>query len=272
MSKIKEHIKNLRLFDVQPYVMIGIFGYLVGLGSINSITILNFLFFYIGLNFIISFTFSLNNIGDYKIDIDKNSNPISKGKLKTKEALLSSIASLILGLLIFFFIGISATSIVISILIAVLGIFYSIRPFRMKEKPGIDFIIHGVFLGTLPFLVGYNTFIKELDFKAIFFSIFFFISSMIYLIQHTVSDYKNDLRSKTKTVSTKYGLSFSKKLLISLALSSVILSLVASLAKFNLILFSIVYAIALLYFIKGKLTSQEYSKVLALSCGVFVLI
>jgi 4-hydroxybenzoate polyprenyltransferase len=80
---------------------------------------------------------------------------------------------------------------------------YSIRPFRFKERYGLDLVTHGIMVGTLLFLIGYllpSPAIPLLSAKMVSLSVLFTCIGCMALLVHQIGDYWEDYGHTTTTV------------------------------------------------------------------------
>jgi len=130
-------------------------------------------------------------------------NPIARGEIDKKSGVLVSILAAIVGFTVYFFaFHFEALALLASMLF--LGTIYSAKPIRLKERPPLDVLSHGVFGGFLPFLIG-GLVNGELSQEALFLSVVLFNISVMYeLVQETV-DYEYDRNTGVKTFATVFG-------------------------------------------------------------------
>ena len=88
---------------------------------------------------------------------------------------------------------------------AVLGFLYSVPPVRFKQRPVIDVVSHGLFLGALLILIGTTAYGGTLNQIAYFFAVGFFAVSCLFQMQNLLGDYfvDRDLGIKTTAVSLR---------------------------------------------------------------------
>ncbi|MCD6590934.1 MAG: UbiA family prenyltransferase [Candidatus Aenigmarchaeota archaeon] len=206
----------LRVRNWLGYFLIATLGYVIftKLNAYISETI----FFYALICLCLGFSFSINNCFDNKEDLlkIKNSNPVAAEEIRQKEgivfslllAFLGMILSLLRGLNVFYF---------FSVLIF-LSFSYSSPPFRLKSKPLLDLISHGLFFGSLLFLFPSVFFSKSSELLHILIAISIFYFSLILELRNHIEDYDSDKKAGLRTTVCMLGLDTSKKLTHSLSL------------------------------------------------------
>lgn len=235
-------IKNLRIPNTIPHVLIIISGYLYTTGFENwfSIQTINL---FISSTFILSFIFAINNVLDTEEDSASplKENFITKGVISKESAVTFSSLIVVLG---FFLAFLSFQFKVLLILpLVVLGFLYSIKPIRLKERPPLDVISHGLVGGALLFLVG-TSLNTRLNWDLILISLIFFNISVMFTFWNMILDYKYDKKSGLKTSALILGKKRSKILLFFFVPINFVLAIISSLN----ILTSIIFLIFTLYF------------------------
>jgi len=151
--------------------------------------------------------FGINNIADAEDD-KRNPrtmwhNPISRGEVNEKSAVLASSLAVIVGFTIYFFaFHFEAMALLLSLLL--LGSIYSVKPIRLKERPPLDAMSHGLFGGCLPFLVG-TQLNGDISREILLLSMIFFNISVMYELWNEVVDYEYDRIAGAKTLATIFG-------------------------------------------------------------------
>jgi 4-hydroxybenzoate polyprenyltransferase len=94
-----------------------------------------------------------------------------------------------------------------------IGFFYSAPPLRMKSKPFLDLISHGLFAGALLFIFPFLFFGQKLNtFHYLIALSIFYLSAMLETRNH-LEDYQSDFRAGLKTSVCFLGYKNSEKLL-----------------------------------------------------------
>ena len=168
-------------------------------------TILSFLY--------LPYVFIVNDYFDAPFDaIDekkRNRNPFCSEDLKHNNGLrLLLISPAIICLILSYLI--SWQALIATILALLLGTYYSARPFRFKERPIADFMVHGFCLGLYFYALGFFAiWIQNYDpFSAplfLIFLVFAFADAAWVQFDSQLVDYYIDLASKQKTSSVILG-------------------------------------------------------------------
>ena len=225
VSKIHAYFDNIRIFEWRAFMGMAIFGYFIGT-KIQSLLNNLFLFyqFVITISLYLAFSFAINNC--YDIEGDKlgemiSKNPVASGKLSKSEGILQSFIIAFLGIFLSFY-WFDRFSAIIYCLMTFLSWGYSAPPLRMKSTPLIDVLSHGLFFGSLLVLYGINISgtIRVHDYYLLG-SIFVF--SLILQLRNHIEDFKEDSAAGVQTTVTKLGINYSKKILLSLYLTHVLI-------------------------------------------------
>jgi|Deesub1362A_J573_1020465.scaffolds.fasta_scaffold00680_13 4-hydroxybenzoate polyprenyltransferase len=200
-NKFMSFMKLTRLWHGRAYVAIALFGFI--LGSDHSLI----LPFIASVLLYVSFAFAINNCFDIETDSKGEKgrfNPLVDGTLKFKEGLLFSIALAVSGIVTASILPLKAF--VVYLLSIFIALIYSAPP-RLKTKPPLDLISHGLFFGVFLFLFGLFSSNSSGSISAgidgygnyipLIFSLFFY-SCFLELRNH-IGDYASDLTSGTRT-------------------------------------------------------------------------
>lgn len=103
----------------------------------------------------VNFIYSFNSWADAHIDkISKPFRPIPSGRVKRGHALFYSLGLLLISLVYPFFLFQSPLPILLCLFLPVLGLLYSAKPMRMRDKPYASIVV--ICLGLItPMLIGY---------------------------------------------------------------------------------------------------------------------
>ncbi|NJE05207.1 4-hydroxybenzoate polyprenyltransferase [Thermococcus sp. M36] len=152
MASITAIVKNLRPLDGRAYVaLIGLailMNYRPGLEGAAAVSFLAGVLF-------VWYSFSINNCFDVDTD-SKNprklhKNPVASGELTFREGIVTSLSLSLLGTLLAY--TLSWPSFVVYLSMVFLATVYSAPP-RLKARPALDVLVHGLFFGFLPFVYG----------------------------------------------------------------------------------------------------------------------
>jgi len=213
-------LKNCRFHLIAPYIngFVVLFGFLstsdpVDLFSIN--TALVFLFSVIHTGAI----YSLNNVYDVESDkkqlaVDKGfarwnlsaKNQVAVGNLSKGKASLFSIGLFCLSTLYFYLAGGSLPAFLAIMIFFVVGWAYSAPPVRLKNRFLLDLIMHGLFWGSLLFLMGSS--MKSIDsLNSLMPSlILVFLASILWEFHNHFEDYYADKETGNLTFVVRLGL------------------------------------------------------------------
>ena len=103
----------------------------------------------------VNFIYSFNSWTDAHIDkLSRPSRPIPSGRIMRSHALVYSLGFLLISLVYPFFLFQSPLPILLCLLLPVLGLLYSAKPARMRDRPYASIIV--ICLGLIiPMLIGY---------------------------------------------------------------------------------------------------------------------
>lgn len=155
---------------------------------------------------LIGFAFVINNYYDVEIDrkhkgkLEANKNPLASGRVSRSGAqammlILAGIAMLSI------FVSPAGSVLVFANLLLVAA--YSGGP-RLKERPFLDIVTHGLMFGGLPFLAGFALAGGRISPEILAVSAIPFLLGCEALIIHQVMDYETDI-SSTRTTATIIG-------------------------------------------------------------------
>ncbi|MDI6602554.1 MAG: UbiA family prenyltransferase [Patescibacteria group bacterium] len=190
---LKSFLKYYRIKDWRAYFGLGVFGFVIAKGFLFPILDI-VLFLIIGV-LLLAFGFSVNNFFDVKEDREKGET--INLLVQNKKNFLFSISPAILGLSLSAFFGLKVFLFVL--LASLIGFFYSAPPLRMKSKPFLDLISHGLFAGALIFIFPLLIFSPKLTlFHYLIAFSTFYLSAMLEMRNH-LEDYQSDLRAGLQT-------------------------------------------------------------------------
>ena len=203
----KSFLKYYRMKDWRAYFGLGLLGFVLAQGFLSSpLDIL--LFSTIGL-LLLAFGFSVNNFFDIKEDSEKGE--VKSLLVQNKKNFFLSVSPGILALFLSAYFG---KWVFLFVLIAgLIGFFYSAPPLRMKSRPFLDLISHGLFAGALIFFFPFLIFESELTtfHYLVAFSVFY-LSVMLETRNH-LEDYQSDSRAGLRTTVCFLGYKNSERFL-----------------------------------------------------------
>ncbi|MFB0562518.1 MAG: UbiA family prenyltransferase [Candidatus Lokiarchaeia archaeon] len=214
LAKVKHLFQNCRLGDIAGWTSLVIIGWATtfnpgrfqGLFEVAFNALLHIFPLAIFAGLLTGSFFSINNAFDVKEDISsgKTSNLVARGLITKREAIFFSVVIAMAAVAYFSYVG-GILGFLFSTTCAVLGFLYSVPPVRFKQRPVIDVVSHGLFLGALLILIGTTAYGGTLNEIAYFFAVGFFAVSCLFQIQNLLGDYfvDRDLGIKTTAVSLR---------------------------------------------------------------------
>jgi len=170
------------------------------------------------------FFFSFNNVEDHKDDardIKKSKhNPIAQGKVSPLVARIFSFSSL--GMSLFFYSLLGLVNLYFGLIIGLICFLYSWRKVRLKAKPGVDLISHGLFHSFIfinSTLIGETSpnFVTTLLIAALMFYV-----SVLVDFESEIRDYKVDKAAKLNNTISKLNIQQSGNILVYLSIIPVV--------------------------------------------------
>jgi 4-hydroxybenzoate polyprenyltransferase len=209
------YISLMRIKDWPAYILMALLGFVLSQGYLQSLP--NILAFLALLAAYLGFGFSINQCSDVKEDTinpSKKSSGLSDND-NLKNARVFALSLGFIGIWIASYFGIAALLFYASMTLMVFA--YSVHPLRLKSRPPLDSISHGIFAGGMIYLLPFFVFgskITTLDYIITLSLIH--ISIMLEFANHT-SDFKWDKKAGIKTTVTQIGLEKSRRIMIFLA-------------------------------------------------------
>lgn len=186
-------IKYYRTKDWRAYLAMAVFGFIVAQGL--SSPLLDIILFFIIWILLLGFGFSVNNFFDVKEDREKGE--LKNFLIQNKKNFLLSISPGILGLALSVYFGIKVFLFVL--VSALIGFFYSAPPLRMKSRPFLDLISHGLFAGALIFIFPFLVFDQKLTLFHYLIALSLFYLSVMLEMRNHLEDYQSDFQAGLKT-------------------------------------------------------------------------
>jgi 4-hydroxybenzoate polyprenyltransferase len=203
---MKAMLKNTRIPDGRAYIGIGLFGLLINHANfVKSIIVLISIVLYV------AYAFAINNCFDVDTDIlnprKRGKNPIANEELSFKAGLISSALLAIFGITLSYFVGKEAF--LIYTLMVILATLYSAPP-RLKARPVVDVLSHGIFFGAFPFM--YAAYIDSaLSREEALIAVALLLYSFAMELRNHLEDYESDLKANLRTTPIIIGKDLSKK-------------------------------------------------------------
>ena len=222
MVMITPILKNTRILDGRAYIGLIAFALTLNLEGASLETII--LAMVAGVLYV-AYSFAINNCFDVDTDSQNpqkhKKNPIASGELGFTAGLVSSAAIGLLGLIFAYF----TNEVMFAIYSIMLGLstFYSVPP-RLKARPFLDVLSHGIFFGALPFFFGAYV-DNVLSRPELIIGIAIALYSFALEIRNHLGDYESDLKANLKTTPIVLGKERSQQLVFVFSLSAVLLLL-----------------------------------------------
>lgn len=226
----KDYLRMLRIGDwIRFYPIAPLAGAFLAGGGPYQIALVTAI--YLG---IIAYAFAINNCFDMDIDrlnpekMYSGKNPMARGTVSTRGAAIEML--MLCGGATVLSVQIREDGLIGLILVLiniVLFTAYSAPPLRLKERPLLDVVTHGLMFGAVPVLAGAYMVSTEAGSAVQAMSVLAFLVGCEALVAHQVVDYDLDMGS-TRTTVLAIGKWRGIILLVVLALLSVIVLLAAS--------------------------------------------
>lgn len=213
---LKAYFNLLRVKEWRGFFLIALFGFFVAKGFLFPLK--EIILFFAMILLLLAFGFSINDCFDTKEDKYKEEikNPIVRKEMSFKESFLLALLSGVLGLTLSVILGFKVFLLCLAAVLTCF--FYSAPPFRLKSRPVVDLISHGLFAGAFIFLLPLVAFQEKLSliYYLMAFSVFY-LSVTLELRNH-LEDYKTDKEAGLKTTVCVLGYEKSERLLRYLAI------------------------------------------------------
>lgn len=207
LINLQSLIKYYRMKDWRAYLGLSVFGFVVAKGFLFPL--LDIVIFFLIWGLLLAFGFSINNFFDIKEDREKGE--IKNLVVQNKKNFLLSLSPGIIALFLSIYFGLKVSLFVL--VASLIGFFYSAPPLRMKSRPFLDLLSHGLFAGALIFLFPLLIFSQKLTlFHYLIALSIFYLSVMLEMRNHW-EDYQSDFRAGLKTTACFLGYKNSENLL-----------------------------------------------------------
>lgn len=171
-------------------------GVAFSMGAITSSNIETALVFVIGSILLVAHVFTLNDWADIAHGLKKPDPLVSSRRLFWFSIFLLIAALLVFGL-------ISWRVVVLGVIVALLGFFYSHPTLNFKGTPiasSLPHLIGGIF----HFLLGYSVF-SAIDQRGVFIALFFALTFAAGHLNHEVRDFELDTKNNARTNAVAFG-------------------------------------------------------------------
>ena len=213
---LKPYLELIRIRNWLGYFLMATLGFFVSKGFLFPRK--DIIIFYAIISLLLAFAFSINDCFDVKEDkLDKTkTNPIVSQKLALKKGLAFSLFLVALGLVLSMTFGWKVF--LLFLIMSSLAFSYSAPPLRLKGRPILDILSHGLFGGALLFLLPIMIFESQLTLShyLVAFSLFYF--SITLELRNHIEDYETDNQAGVRTTVCYLGKESSEQLLKRLAL------------------------------------------------------
>ncbi|BAD85513.1 4-hydroxybenzoate octaprenyltransferase [Thermococcus kodakarensis KOD1] len=223
MASVSAVIRNFRPLEGRAYI--GLIGLAI-LMNAKWVSRDEALLAFIAGVFFVWYAFSINNCFDVDTDSlnpDKvKRNPIASGELSFWEGVAISVVLALLGTAIA-----SRTNTLMFIfylLMTLLATIYSAPP-RLKARPVVDVLSHGLFFGGLPFLYGASMDGRISGIEALI-ALSVTLYSFALELRNHLGDYESDLKAGLKTTPIALGKKASETLVVVFSWASIVLLVV----------------------------------------------
>lgn len=226
----KDYLRMLRIGDwIRFYPIAPLAGALLAGGEPYQMALVTAS--YLG---IIAYAFAVNNYFDADIDrlnpekVHSGKNPMARGSISNRGAAIEMLILCTGAIVLSVQTGVgSLTGPILVIINIALFTAYSAPPLRLKERPVLDILTHGLMFGAVPVLSGAYLVSMEATPTIQTISVLAFLVGCEALVAHQVIDYDLDIGS-TMTTVLSVGKWRGIILLVALAALSVIFLLIAS--------------------------------------------
>lgn len=218
MAVISAMMKNTRFLDGRAYM--ALIGFALLLNIKNASPVAEALAFLAGVLYVL-YAFSINNCFDVDTDSANpekmHKNPVASGELSFRAGVAFSLALITAGLALSLLIN--RASALTYALMALLATLYSAPP-RLKARPVLDVLSHGLFFGGLPFLYGALV-DASLTREELLISAAITLYSFALELRNHLEDYESDLRADLRTTPIAIGRELSEGLVVAFSLATI---------------------------------------------------
>ncbi|WP_048811136.1 UbiA prenyltransferase family protein [Thermococcus gammatolerans] len=202
MASISAVVRNLRPLEGRAYIALIGFALLMNWRSAEVYELVTA--FLAGVLFV-WYAFSINNCFDVDTDsknpVKVKKNPIASGELSFSEGLAISALLAVTGLGLA--LTTNGTAFAVYVAMLILATLYSAPP-RLKARPVVDVLSHGLFFGGLPFIYG-ALIDGNLSEAEILMATGITLYSFALELRNHLSDYESDLRAGLRTTPIVIG-------------------------------------------------------------------
>ncbi len=209
---LRAAFRNTRIADGRSFIGMGVLGLLMNVRNLPDFKSIPLIL--ISLLLYVAYAFSINNCFDVDTDIlnprKRDKNPIASGELSFRAGAVFSAALAISGILLASLLG--RGELIIYVSMVFLATLYSAPP-RLKARPVLDVVSHGMFFGMMPFIYGaYSDGVLSRYELAI--SLAILIYSFALELRNHLEDYESDLAAGLRTTPILIGRETSERLVM----------------------------------------------------------
>jgi lycopene elongase/hydratase (dihydrobisanhydrobacterioruberin-forming) len=189
-------LRHIRFDEVLVLQGTPLMGAMFAMGAITTSNIETLLVFLIGSILLVAHVFTLNDWADIAHGLKAPDPQVSSLRLFWFSVFLLIASLLVLAL-------ISSRVVMLGIIVAVLGFFYSHPKLNFKGTPIASSLPH-LFGGIFHFLLGYSVFMP-IDQRGIFIALFFALTFAAGHLNHEVRDFELDQKNNARTNAVAFG-------------------------------------------------------------------
>jgi 4-hydroxybenzoate polyprenyltransferase len=196
ISRILAPLRHIRFDEVFVLQGTPLMGVLFSIGTITAAKFEGLSLFLVGSILLVAHIFTLNDWADVAHGL-KAPDP----EVPPRRLLSFSISLLIASFIVFAFLG--SRVIIVAVIIAALGFFYSHPRFNAKGTPIVSSLPH-LIGGIFHFLLGYAVF-TSIDYRGVFIAVFFALTFAAGHLNHEVREFELDRKNNARTNAVAFG-------------------------------------------------------------------
>ncbi len=196
ISRILAPLRHIRFDEVFVLQGTPLMGVLFSIGTITGGKFEALSLLLVGSILLVAHIFTLNDWADVAHGL-KAPDP----EVPPRRLLSFSISLLIASFIVFAFLG--SRVVIVAVIIAALGFFYSHPRFNAKGTPMLSSLPH-LIGGIFHFLLGYAVF-TSIDYRAVFIAVFFALTFAAGHLNHEVRDFELDRKNNARTNAVAFG-------------------------------------------------------------------
>ncbi len=259
-------LKNCRFHLIAPYIN----GFVVLFGFLSASEAREFLSLMPALVFLFSVLhtgaiYSVNNIYDLEADVKQlaarkdfarwdlsTKSQVALGTVSKRRAALFALALFSVSTAYFYVAG-GPWAAFFAVIIFVVGWAYSAPPLKLKTRFLVDLVIHGLFWGSVLYLLGASTQRPDFLTTVMPHGVLIFFASVLWELHNHFEDYPADRAAGSRTFVVRLGLRRSFYVYLLLIGGAIAASLVLSLHRWSTLAF---LSAMILYLVSGLKTAK----------------